>query len=341
MFTSALAAASFIAAAALTIRRKHREKQSPLFTFGVIADIQYADADDAWDYHKLYERLYRDSLNSAKAAVQTWNERAKVDNMLFAIQLGDAIDGKNKRTKNERKALNTVLEILNQTNSKIYHTIGNHELYCFDRKTLNGLLDMKDSFYYSFVPTEGWRCIILDSYDLSLLGVPKDDPNYLEALRILQERNKNNVLENGDWLVGMKGEERRWLPYNGAFSQKQLKFLQTNLQEATDLKQKIMIFSHIPIYAPASQDNTVLWNNDEVFKLIHSHPGVVAYFAGHEHQGGFAIDKNGVAHITLESPLETPRGKVSYGYVKIYHDRLIVRGSGNVPNREVYFPCPN
>jgi len=340
MILSALAAASVIAAGALTIRKKHRDKQNPLFTFGVIADIQYADVEDAWDYHKLYERLYRNALTSAKAAVQTWNERAKLDNMLFTIQLGDAIDGKNKRIKNERKALETVLEILKQTNCpKLYHTIGNHELYCFDRKTLSEFLDMKDEFYYSFIPIEGWRFIVLDAYDLSLIGYQKTDPNYLEALNMIQENNPNNVLENGDWLKGMKGANRRWLPYNGALSQNQLKFLQKNVHEAQELKQKIIIFSHIPIYAPASQENTVLWNNEEVFKIIHSYSGVVAFFAGHEHQGGFAIDKKGIAHITLESPLETPRGKVSYGYVKIYEDRLILRGSGYVPNREVFF-CP-
>ncbi|KAK3259762.1 hypothetical protein CYMTET_31255 [Cymbomonas tetramitiformis] len=61
--------------------------EDPLFTFGVIADIQYADIDDGASFSGT-PRFYRNSLNVLAEAVGAWRKR-DVD---FAIQLGDIID---------------------------------------------------------------------------------------------------------------------------------------------------------------------------------------------------------------------------------------------------------
>jgi hypothetical protein len=45
---------------------------------------------------------------------------------------------------------------------------------------------------------------------------------------------------------------------------------------------------------------------------------VVAYFAGHAHQGGYMIDTHGIHHRTLESPLECAPGVVAFGTVDVY-----------------------
>ncbi len=53
------------------------------------------------------------------------------------IQLGDIIDGKCKFNESQESALNTVLDVFKKSKcTEIYHVIGNHELYCFDRQTL-------------------------------------------------------------------------------------------------------------------------------------------------------------------------------------------------------------
>ncbi len=68
-----------------------RALTTPLFQFGVIADVQYADADDAWDFHKLSKRRYRHALVAFAKAVAEWNS---VPTLAFVAQLGDLMDGK-------------------------------------------------------------------------------------------------------------------------------------------------------------------------------------------------------------------------------------------------------
>ena len=76
-------------------------KRAPRFAFGVIADVQYADVDDAFDFHKTHIRRYRHALKVFEAAVQGFKEyqldqQNKDDGtpISWVAQLGDLIDGK-------------------------------------------------------------------------------------------------------------------------------------------------------------------------------------------------------------------------------------------------------
>ncbi len=64
-----------------------------LFSFGMIADVQYADLDDGYNYTKTRKRFYRNSINLLCEAIQTWNHMTPKP--AFMLQLGDLIDGKN------------------------------------------------------------------------------------------------------------------------------------------------------------------------------------------------------------------------------------------------------
>ena len=64
---------------------------APRFSFGVIADIQYCDCDDATNFGGTETRAYRDTLRQIKLAVNSWNAAG----VLFVAQLGDLIDGQN------------------------------------------------------------------------------------------------------------------------------------------------------------------------------------------------------------------------------------------------------
>ena len=54
--------------------------------------------------------------------------------------------------------------------------IGNHELYNFDRAQLarqsgeGEWLKHGDKEYHSFAPADGWRVVVLDPYQLALIG---------------------------------------------------------------------------------------------------------------------------------------------------------------------------
>ena len=67
-------------------------ERAPLISFGVIADIQYLDADNGHNFARTMERHYRGSLGVLKQACGFWIGK-QVD---FVMQLGDIVDGQVK-----------------------------------------------------------------------------------------------------------------------------------------------------------------------------------------------------------------------------------------------------
>ena len=47
--------------------------------------------------------------------------------------------------------------------------------------------------YYALAPAPGWRLLMLDAYDVSLLGWSPGHPHHAQAVAILDERNPNAV----------------------------------------------------------------------------------------------------------------------------------------------------
>lgn len=66
---------------------------------------------------------------------------------------------------------------------------------------------------------------------------------------------------------------------------------------------------------------------------------MVAVFAGHLHGGGYALDGEGIHHVTVESPLTHDE---AFGYVDVFADRLELVGSvcTKAP-RALPFPAPH
>lgn len=47
--------------------------------------------------------------------------------------------------------------------------------------------------YYAFSPHPAWRFVMLDAYDVSLLGWPQGDPRHSLAVSLLDRHNPNEV----------------------------------------------------------------------------------------------------------------------------------------------------
>ena len=76
----------------------------------------------------------------------------------------------------------------------VYHMIGNHCLYNLPRGRLNEALGIHGvTSYYSFSPHKAWRFVVIDAYDVSMLGWPEGHPLYQQAKTILDEKNINEV----------------------------------------------------------------------------------------------------------------------------------------------------
>lgn len=88
----------------------------------------------------------------------------------------------------------------------------------------------------------------------------------------------------------------------------------------------------------------LLWNYDEVLEVLRDYkfadgtPVVRLVLSGHDHQGGFAVDReSGTAHMTVAAPLEcTPGSETAFGTVDVLQDgTLVVHGHGKVPRATI------
>eukprot|EP01083_Nonionella_stella_P303344 1049784_1 len=393
----------------LTSSTEQKKSDDPiLFSVGIIADVQYADADDGFNYARTRRRRFRPALQIAKNAINTWNnsdDKASQDKSnkhvpSLVISLGDVIDVLNSRTKPPQSvsAMKTVLTAFNafkptQSNtetlyqnisngSKIYsdntqddneqkigdasdveeedqnekkqksetdwipkypifhNLVGNHELYNFDRKELLTYMhgtqtdDGDVMFYYAFTPFPGYVLMMLDSYEISILGYKYCDDkhaNYVEAQRLL---NKYNPAEDKHVPVPTRGFDRRFRAFNGAFGKKQLQWLESQLKIAQQRKDNVILFSHVPVYTHLNRDYDILqWDYKEMIAVIDKYTCVKMYIAGHDHIGDLYKDKNGVFYVTFEGAVESVEDTNCFATAHFHNNKMELKGYGMISDR--------
>ena len=113
------------------------ERQS--WSFGIIGDIQYVDAENAMNFQKTQIRRYRQSLCILREAVHVWNLVAP--DMKCAVLLGDQLDGKcNDHERFGPKFKDSCLQDLQEVTSSfsacMHYCFGNHDYYSFNRNEL-------------------------------------------------------------------------------------------------------------------------------------------------------------------------------------------------------------
>mmetsp|Transcript_27481 Transcript_27481/g.72375 ORF Transcript_27481/g.72375 Transcript_27481/m.72375 type:complete len:382 (-) Transcript_27481:149-1294(-) len=331
-------------------RKKNHEDPSPVrrLTFhepmvdtdsvrlGLISDIQYADMDDGTDFTGGEQRHFRNALQILSNAVDTFNAHG-VDAI---VQLGDIIDGVNARLDTSEMAVETVLSVFSEAHASTrFDLIGNHELYNFQRPVMasNGLhLSTSDVSYYHQCLNSRWDALFLDAYEIATIGWPEYHENHVQGLDILRANNPQVLNGGGDWFNNLPEEKHRFVPYNGGFSTTQIEWVRTRLTSARDHGRKVLVFSHVPIYAPATRMKNVAWNCEELLDVLHSLSDVViAVFAGHDHSGGYAVDGCGIHHVTLSAPLTAAIGEDCYAVLECHdgwahffsHGRVVVESA--------------
>ncbi|KAL5997032.1 hypothetical protein ACLOJK_007958 [Asimina triloba] len=307
-------------------------EKKPLFSFGVVSDVQYADIPDGHSFRGV-PRYYRHSIQVLQRAVKYWNNH---QNLKFCINFGDIVDGFCPKVES-LTAVQKVIKEFDNFNGPVYHMLGNHCLYNLPRETLVGQLKIPSTHnhaYYDFTPTPEYRFVVLDAYDISAIGWPSDHPKTLEALAVLQVKNPNTDKNSP---VGMEGTERRFLMFNGAVGKDQLEWLDGVLQDSMVRGQKVVVCCHLPLDPDATSHEALLWNYNEVMDVIHKYKCVKACIAGHDHKGGYSVDSHGIHHRVLEAALECPPGTNAYGHIDAYHDRLLLSGHDRMANTDMVF----
>ncbi|XP_072339209.1 manganese-dependent ADP-ribose/CDP-alcohol diphosphatase isoform X3 [Scyliorhinus torazame] len=292
-------------------------ENDPYFTFGVIADVQYADTENGFNYSETRDRYYRNSLHLLRSAIMGWNEEPTTPR--FILQLGDLIDGCNSVLKSADEALQTVLSEFAECKSPVHHIWGNHEFYNFDRELLlKSALNTKclgnekppdnmdssektdldphdpEGFYgYHFSPFPKFRFILTDAYDLSILGRKKNSRKHHDSMLRLKSKNGNENLNSPR--------------------------------------------GHLPVHPNSADPMCIPWNYDEILSVLHAHTSIVCFIAGHDHDGGYYLDDHGIHHLTFEGVIETSPESHAFGTIYVCEDRMILKGRGRIPDRVLHY----
>ena len=312
---------------------------APVLRFGVISDVQYCDTEDGTNFDGTEKRHYRGALDCLVQAVEHWNT---LPDLQFVAQLGDLLDGQCAALRQCDAAMATVMALFGQCRvCDVYHCIGNHDLYNFDRPTLARHLRTArgpgGTGYYCFRPVPGWTVLVLDPYEEAIIGNSPDSVGYAAALEALQRHNPNDVLKGGGLLQGLEGSARRWVTYNGALGARQREWLREQVQSAAAAQDRVLVLSHVLLHPNAGDYCNVCFDAEEALAILHESECVVAVLCGHDHSGGYSQDAAGVHHVTFPSPLTCGGQELCHAHVDVHEDRLEIVGSGRVPSHVLPF----
>ena len=271
--------------------------KSPLFSFGVVTDVQYADQNNAGT------RYYRLSPKKFTEAVATFNQQ-KVD---FILNLGDYID----KNFSSYDTLNPIADRLKMPH---YHALGNHEFSVNDNEKDKILAKENLKKPYYSVVKKNWRFIILNGNDVSLHANRKESMEYKEAEDLLKKLKAE----------GLPHAQT----YNGAIGKDQLSWLRSELETAQKKKEKVILADHFPLHPDGATE--LLWNAKEVRTLIESFPNVFAFLNGHVHKSQYML-QNGVHYVTFRGMVELDEN--AYAIIDVYDDRLEINGYGKEATR--------
>jgi manganese-dependent ADP-ribose/CDP-alcohol diphosphatase len=287
-----------LAVSMLCCPRAGADKDPACLSFGVVADVQYADQDS------LRKRHYREALARLQDCVADLNTR----DLAFTVQVGDIID-------RGAESFDRVLPVYNQLAMPKYHVLGNHD-FPLPRAEVLAKLGM-DRPYYAFSHS-GWRFVVLDAQDLGVgYGWPENSENYRRGAQMLERLRQEEAVNAESWNGGIGPEQKSWL--------------QQTLREAAGKGEKSIIFCHMPLLAAACTPIHLLWNHEEIVAVLESSASAVLVLSGHDHGGGYA-QRKGIHYVTVQGMVEAPVQN-AYAIVDLYGDTIEIRGVGAVPDR--------
>jgi manganese-dependent ADP-ribose/CDP-alcohol diphosphatase len=267
------------------------QDSSPLFSFGIISDVQYCNCDPAGT------RFYRSSPEKLGEALTA----LKTDKPKFIIDLGDLIE-------KDFGSYKPLYRMFDSTVFKVYHVTGNH-----DYSVAPGLkrkipqLQSNRAGYYAF-EVDKFRFIVLNGNEISIYA--STDRSDIQAATAMIAKLRETGEKNGqDW--------------NGAIGKRQLEWLDMQLKTADGKNQKVFIMCHFPVW-PENEHN--LLNYREVLPILEKYNNIIAWFNGHNHAGNYGNYKM-IHFVTIKGMVETETTG-SYALVEVYKNKIWIRGSG-------------
>lgn len=272
----------------------------PLFSFGIIADIQYCDCPPT------EVRFYRKSTDKLQECLNTLNQQ----DLAFTLDVGDLID-------RDFSSFETILAEYRTAKARIYRTLGNHD-YSVAPEQLSEVpaqIGLNPAGYYDFT-YQDWRLVVLNGTEVSTYAYPPGSEAHQQAEKLLSQLQKENKPQAQSWNAGVSNQQLRWL--------------EQRLKEARRANQKVIVMGHYPLYP---EDPHNLWNAEEVVTVLEQSGNVMAYFNGHNHAGNYG-QKKGIHYLNFKGMVDTP-DQNTFAAVHVHPDHLAVEGFGREDSREL------
>ncbi len=262
------------------------------FSFGVVADVQYADQPTAG------ARDYRASMEKLSGCVAAMRQ----EKPRFQVELGDLVDGGFAN-------FDRILPLFLSLAGTKFPVLGNHD-FCAPRPALLKRLGLRAAYYTFSAP--GWRFIVLDGMQASVAAWPESDPHYVEGRGLQQKLEQQRSTNAASWNGGLGAAQRQWL--------------RRMLEEAARRKERAIVLCHFPVLAESCRPEHLLWDHEQVLEILEASPALKAWFNGHDHKGGYA-EKNGIHYVTFAGMVENPLSETC-NVVEVRPDRLVIRAAG-------------
>jgi 3',5'-cyclic AMP phosphodiesterase CpdA len=135
--------------------------------------------------------------------------------------------------------------------------------------------------------------------------------------------------EAGGWrFVVLDGNDAGY----GVIGPAQMKWFSATLAQAAKNGEKVICFCHFALLKAAAAHHRMS-KPQPVLDVMDRSGCVVAWFAGHDHAGGYAL-REGVHHVTMKGIVEHPV-KNAYAFIELHRDRIKKIGCGAEPDRDM------
>jgi len=274
--------------------------ESPLFSFGLLGDPQYADVNPAGSRH------FRASLGKLKACIARLNQ----EGLEFVVTVGDIID-------RDFASIAPIMKIYEGLKAEHRSLLGNHDFSVDDqfKAKVPAALGMKARYLSD--TRKGWRFIRLDATELASYAHSKESSRFEETQKNLQA------------LKASGGNTTKH--YSHGIGEQQMAWLRKELEDSAVQGQRALIFNHFPAMRNGIPVRS--WNSRALVDLLEQHKHVVAYFNGHHHAGRYH-EHHGIHYLNVKGMVETAKD-TAYSIVKVYPDRLEIHGFGTEPKRNL------
>eukprot|EP00181_Compsopogon_caeruleus_P003990 CAMPEP_0184681556 /NCGR_PEP_ID=MMETSP0312-20130426/4540_1 /TAXON_ID=31354 /ORGANISM="Compsopogon coeruleus, Strain SAG 36.94" /LENGTH=572 /DNA_ID=CAMNT_0027132481 /DNA_START=90 /DNA_END=1808 /DNA_ORIENTATION=+ len=291
------------------------------FRVALVADVQFSHRKD----RVLSGRLvgHRDTMRKIFNAIDEWNMMSRYNYLSLAVIIGNPAD----LSDNEDiflEDLDLITKALNTSTIPVYYSLGTQCRTVNSRELSTRMMVPSDEIgFYEISPSPTWKILVLDGTECCPSAADATGNDVSELRQVCARWNT----------------KFHWL--GGAIRETQISWLKAQLELCAESDTYVCIICHQPIHPGAGDSESLLKNAPELMKVLEVHgTTVVAWIAGNDISGGYAMDLVGIHHVTLPGLFASPKEGTAWAVAEFQpRGRVQIIGKGQTPSRTISRGC--